>query len=131
MTLTAYKFEIFYKSKRTNFANESSKFFNYKEISTLNIKLLLLLQSKFTLLIKMQDSEKIFNDAFELINVQKLEFVLNAKSFIKIFENALTRLNAQKSKLSTNVWNFSKMFLNVSTRLNAYFELNIKYLSSS
>ena len=40
LTLTAYDFEIFHKSERTNSADESSRRFNYEKASTLNIKLL-------------------------------------------------------------------------------------------
>ena len=103
MTLIVYDFEIFYKSERTNSADESSRRFDYEEISTLNIKFLSSLQSKLALLINMRNSEKIFNDAFKLINVQRLKFVLNAKNFMKMFESASTRLSVQKFKSLTNV----------------------------
>ena len=94
---------MFYKSEKINFANESLRRFNYKKTSTLNIKFLSSLQSKFTLSINMRNFERIFNDAFELTNVRKLKFALSAKDFMKMLENASTRLNVQKFKSSTNV----------------------------
>ena len=51
----------------------------------------------------MRDSEKIFNDVFELTNVLRLKFVSSARSFIKMLESALTKLSAQRFKSSTNV----------------------------
>ena len=69
MTLTTYNFKILYKSKRTNSADESSRRFNYEKALTLNIKLLSSLQNKLALSINMRDSERIFNDAFELTDV--------------------------------------------------------------
>ena len=96
LTLTVYDFEIFYKSERTNFADESSRRSDYEKTSTLNIKLLSSLQSKLALLINMQNFEKIFNDAFKLINVLRFKSALSARNFMKIFENALTKSSAQK-----------------------------------
>ena len=51
----------------------------------------------------MRNFEKILNDAFELTDVQRLKFVLNAKDFIKMFENASTKLSVQKFESLTNV----------------------------
>ena len=48
--LTVYNFEIFYWFNRINSTNKSSKRFDYKKISLLNIRLLLMLQNKLTLL---------------------------------------------------------------------------------
>ena len=103
MILTVYDFKIFYKSERINFANELSKRSDYEKISTLNIKFLSSLQSKLALSINIRNFKKMFNDAFELTDVQRLKFVLNAKNFMKMFENALTRLSVQKFKSSANV----------------------------
>ena len=103
MTLVVYNFEIFHKSEKTNFANESSRCSDYEETSTLNIKLLSSLQNKLALSINMRNFEKIFNDAFKLINVLRLKFMLSAKSFIKMLENASTRSSAQRFKSSANV----------------------------
>ena len=103
LTLIVYDFEIFHKSKRTNFANESSRRSDYEETSTLNIKLLSSLQNKLALLINMRDFEKILNDVFELTSVSRLEFVLNARNSIKMLENASIKLSIQKFKLLTNV----------------------------
>ena len=72
----------------------------------LNIKLLPLLQNKFILSKNMQDSSKIFDDAFEITNIQKHDFALNAKASKKMFENATMRLNAQKFKFSKNIKSF-------------------------
>ena len=49
MTLYVYDFEIFYKSEKTNFVNESSKRLNYEKTLMLNIKFLSSLQSKLAL----------------------------------------------------------------------------------
>ena len=103
LILTVYDFEIFYKSERTNFVNESSRRSDYEKTSTLNIKLLSSLQNKFALSINMRDFEKIFNDVFELTSVSRFKSVLSARNFIKMLENALTRLSAQKFKSSANV----------------------------
>ena len=89
------------------------------------------LQSKLALSINMRNFEKILNDAFELISVLRLEFVLSVRNFIKMLESASIRLSAQKFKSSANVWNFNQMLMNVSTKSNVYFKLNIKHLSSS
>ena len=107
------------------------RYFDYKETLTLNIKLLSSLQRKFALLISMQDFERIFNDVFELTNVQRLKFTLNAKSFMKMLESASTKSSVQIFTLLMNVWNFNQMLINVSTKSNTHFELNIKHLSSS
>ena len=49
LTLTVYNFEIFYRFDKINSTNESSKRFDYKKISLLNICLLSTLQNKLTL----------------------------------------------------------------------------------
>ena len=79
----------------------------------------------------MRNSEKIFNDAFELISVSRLKSVLSARNSIKMLENASSKSSAQKFKSSTNVWNFDQIFINVLMRSNAHLKLNIKHLSSS
>ena len=105
MTLIAYNFKIFNKSKKINFANESSKRLNYEKILTLNIKLFLSLQSKFTLLKNMRNFSKIFNDIFKIINIQKFDFASNAKDLKKIFENATMKSNVQKFKSLKSIRN--------------------------
>ena len=42
----------------------------------------------------MRDFSKIFNDAFEIISIRKLNFALNAKNSKKILENTTMKLNA-------------------------------------
>ena len=91
--MIVYDFEIFYKSEKTNFVNESSRRSDYEETSTLNIKFLSSLQSKFTLSKNMRDFLKIFDDAFEITDVQKFDFALNAKNLKKMFKNATIKLN--------------------------------------
>ena len=49
LTLTAFDFEIFYRSNKTNPTNKSSKRFDYKKISSNKITLLSTLQNKLTL----------------------------------------------------------------------------------
>ena len=128
MTLTVYNFEIFYKLKKTNFANESLRRLNYKETLTLNIKLLSSLQSKLALSKNMRNFSKIFDDVFEIINVQKLEFALNAKNLKKMFESASMKLNVQKLASSLSAKNLKEIFENVLIKLSAQkfkFSMNI------
>ena len=106
MTLTVYDFEIFYKLKKTNFANESSRRSNYKKTSTLNIKLLSSLQNKLALLKNMRNFSKIFNDAFEITNVQKFDFASSARNLKKMLENATMKSSAQRFKLSKSIKDF-------------------------
>ena len=120
MTLTVYDFEIFYKSEKINFADELSRRLNYEKISTLSIKFLLSLQSKFTLLKNMRNFSKIFDDAFEITNMRKFNSALNIRNLKKIFENATMRLNAQKFKSLKSIKIFKKMLENASSRLNAH-----------
>ena len=93
---------------------------NYKKTSTLNIKFLLSLQSKLALSKSMRNFSKIFDDAFKIINVRKLDFTSNAKNSKKMFESATMRSNAQKFKFSKSIKNFWKMLENVLLRLNVH-----------
>ena len=106
LTLTVYNFEIFYKSEKTNFADESSRRLNYEKTSTLNIKFLSSLQSKFTLSKNMRNLLKIFDDAFEIINVWKLDSASSVKDLKEMFKNAAMRLNVQRFEFSKNIKNF-------------------------
>ena len=54
----------------------------------------------------MQNFSKIFNNVFKITDVQKLNFVLNARNLKKMFENAIMKSNAQKFKSSKNIKNF-------------------------
>ena len=118
--MTVYDFEIFYKSRKTNFADESSRRLNYEETSTLNIKLLLSLQNKFALSKNMRNSSKIFDDAFEIINVRKLNFASSARNSKKMPESATMKSNAQKFDFSKSIKNLREMFENASSRLNVH-----------
>ena len=120
LTLTVYDFEIFYKSRKTNFANESSRRLNYEKTSTLNIKFLSLLQNKLALSKNMRNFLKIFNDAFEIANVRKLNFASNAKNLKKMLKNATMRSNVQKFEFSKNIKNLREMLENASLRSNVY-----------
>ena len=115
-----YDFEIFYKSKKTNSADESSKRLNYKKTSTLNIKFLSLLQNKFVLSKSMRNFLKIFDDAFEITDVRKLNFASSAKNLKKIFKNATMKSDVQKFESSKSIKNFRKIFENVSLKSNVY-----------
>ena len=77
-----------------------------KKTSTLNVKLLSLLQSKFTLSKSMRNFLRIFNDAFKITNVRKLNSASNVRNLKKMFKNAMMRLNVQKFELSKNIKNF-------------------------
>ena len=91
--MTVYDFEIFYKSEKTNSADESLRRLNYKKTLTLNIKLLSSLQNKLTLSKNMRNFLKIFDDVFEITDVQKFEFALSAKNSKEMFKNASMKLN--------------------------------------
>ena len=117
--MTVYDFEIFYKSEKTNSADESSRCLNYEKTSTLNIKLLSSLQSKLALSKSMRNSSKISDDVFEITDVQRFKFASNAKNSKKMPENASMKLNAQKLAPSLNAKNSKEMFKNVSTRSSA------------
>ena len=91
--MTVYDFEIFYKSKKTNFADELLKRLNYEKTLTLNIKFLSSLQNKFTLSKNMRNFSKIFDDAFKITDVRKFNFTLNAKNLRKMFESATMKSN--------------------------------------
>ena len=94
LTLTVYNFKIFYKSEKTNFADKSLRRLNYEKTSMLNIKLLSSLQNKLALSKSMRNFSKIFDDAFEIINVRKLDFALSARNLKKMFKNATMKLSA-------------------------------------
>ena len=120
LILIVYDFEIFHKSEKINFANESSRHLDYEKTLTLNIKLLPSLQSKLALLKNMRNFLKIFNDAFKITNVWKLDFASNAKNSKEMFKNATMRSNVQKFEFSKNIRNFQKMFENASLKSNVY-----------
>ena len=117
--MIVYDFEIFYKLKKTNSANESSRRSDYEKTSTLNIKLLSSLQSKLALSKNMRNSSEIFDDVFEITNVQKFEFASSAKNSKKMSESASMKSNAQKLTPSLSARNSKEMFENVSIRSSA------------
>ena len=118
--MTVYDFEIFYKLKKTNFANESLRRLNYKKTSTLNIKFLSSLQNKFTLSKNIRDFLKIFDDAFEIISVRKFNFASSAENLKEMFKSATMRSNVQKFESSKSIKNLQKMLENTSLKLNAH-----------
>ena len=120
MTLTVYNFEIFYKSRKTNSADQSSRRSNYKKTSTLNIKLLSSLQNKLALSKNMRNFLKIFDNAFEITNVRKFDFASSVKNLKKMFENATIKLSLQKFKFSKNIKDFRKMLENALLKFNVH-----------
>ena len=128
--MTVYDFKIFYKLKKINFVNESSKRLNYKKTSTLNIKFLLSLQSKFTLLKNMRNFLKIFDDTFEITNVRKLDFASNVKNLKKMFKDAMMRSNVQKFKSSKSIKNLREMLENASLKSNIHVNIFINKRTS-
>ena len=116
LILIVYDFKIFYKSEKTNSADESSRRLNYEKTSTLNIKLLSLLQNKFALSKSMRNSSKISDDVFEITNVQRFEFTSSARNSKKMLENASMKSNIQKFAPSLSARNSKEMFENVSTK---------------
>ena len=118
--MTVYDFEIFYKLKKTNFADESSRRLNYEKTLTLNIKFLSSLQNKLALSKNMRNFLKIFDDAFEIINVWKFDFASNARNLKKMFKNATMKSDVQKFEFSKNIKNFRKMFENAFLKSNVH-----------
>ena len=118
--MTVYDFKIFYKLKKTNFANESSKRLNYEKTLMLNIKLLSSLQNKLALSKNMRNFLKIFDDAFKTTNVRKFNFASNVKNSKKMLENATMKLNVQRFKFLKNIKNLRKIFENTSLKSNAH-----------
>ena len=116
--MIVYDFEIFYKSKKINFANESLRRSDYKRTSTLNIKFLLLLQNKFALSKNMKNFSKIFNDAFKITDVRKLNSASNVRNSQKMFESATMKSDVQKFKFSKSIRNFREMFENAFLKSN-------------
>ena len=116
LTLTVYNFKIFYKSKKTNSADELSRRSNYEKTSTLNIKLLSSLQNKLALSKSMRNFSKIFDDVFKIANVQRFESASNAKNSKKMLKNASMKSNVQKLTSSLSAKNSKEMFKNVSIR---------------
>ena len=67
----------------------------------------------------MRNFSKIFDDMFEITDVQKFEFTSNARNLKEMFENASMRLNVQRFAPSLNAKNSKKMFKSVSTKSSA------------
>ena len=120
LILTVYDFEIFYKSKKTNSADESSRRLNYEKTSTLNIKFLSSLQNKLALSKNMRNFSKIFDDAFEITDVRKLDSASSAKNSKKMLENATIRSDVQKFESSKNIKDLRKMLENAFLKLNTH-----------
>ena len=79
--LIVYNFEIFHRSNKINSTNESSKRFDYKKISSFNIRLLLTLQNKLTLSLlknsitqskRKMSKNLIFESSIYILNVVKI-----------------------------------------------------------
>ena len=66
-----------------------------------------------------------FDDAFKITDVRKLNFVLNVKNSKEMLESATMRLSAQRFKFLKNIKNFQKMFENASLRSNVYVNIFI------
>ena len=93
LTLTIYDFKIFYRSNKINSTNESSKRFNYKKISSLNIRLLSTLQNKLTLsLLKNSITQNKYKMSKNLIS-KSLIYTLNV---VKIVRDKTSSQNIKK-----------------------------------
>ena len=68
----------------------------------------------------MRDFLKISDDAFEIIDVRKLDFILNAKNSKKMFKSATMKSNIQKFESSKNIKDFREMFENAFLKSNAH-----------
>ena len=60
----------------------------------LNIKHLSSSQNEFTSLKSMQNSLKMSDNVFKIVNVQKLKFATSARNFEKTFKSVTLRLSA-------------------------------------
>ena len=54
----------------------------------------------------MRDFSEIFDDAFKITDVRKLDFALNIKNLKKMFKNTMMRLNVQKFESSKSIKSF-------------------------
>ena len=59
----------------------------------LNIKHLSSSQNELASSKNMRNSEKMFDDAFKIINVSRLKSATSARNFIKTFKNVMSKLN--------------------------------------
>ena len=96
--LTVYNFEIFYRFNKINSTNKSSKRFDYKEISTLNTKLLSTLQNKLTLSFienkisitqNKQNNFKNLSFLFSIYTLNAMKIVVDETSFVNIKKQIL------------------------------------------
>ena len=96
--LIVYNFKIFHRFDFKNFANELFKRFDYKEICSLNIKLLSILQNKLTLIINnnslSQNKRKkrfsiIIDDKFENLSQSKRKFLIKLVFVFQLIETQI------------------------------------------
>ena len=99
--LTVYDFKIFHRSNDKNFANDSSKRFDYEKISTLNTKLLSTLQNKLTL----SSNEKSLNRK----NSIELTFVLQLAEVLISIDAKLIKLTRNRWKILTELTSMFKL----------------------
>ena len=102
--LIVYDFKIFHRSNDKNSTNELSRRFDYKKISSLNIKLLSTLQNKLTL----SSSEKSLMQN-ERKNLIELIFVLQLTKMSISIDAELIKLTRNKRKILTKLISMFKL----------------------
>ena len=117
--MTVYDFEIFYRSERSNSADDSSKRSNYEKMSFLNTKLLSTLQNKLTFsfdefsqTINKRNKNNIFT--FQLANVQtKIDdnetSSKNKRKMLKNFDSMFQLIDVQIVISKKKIKNISKI----------------------
>ena len=121
LTLTIYNFEIFHRFDKINSTNESSKRFDYKKISLLNICLLSTLQNKLTLsLLKNSITQNKREMLINLISKSSI-YTLNVVKIIR------DKTSSQNIKKQIQI-NFASMFqlTNVTMIIS---KMNVKIIS--
>ena len=102
--LIVYDFEIFHRSSDKNFANNSSKQFDYEKISTLNTKLLSTLQNKLTLSL----NEESLTQSNRKNSVE-LTFVLQLTEVLISIDAKLVKLTRNKRKILAELISMFKL----------------------
>ena len=102
--LIVYNFEIFHRSNDKNSANKSSRRFDYEKISSLNTKLLLMLQNKLTL----SSNEKSLTQN-ERKNSIELTFVLQLTEMSININTKLVELTRNRRKILTKLISMFKL----------------------
>ena len=102
--LTVYDFKIFYRSNVKNLADESSRRLDYEKVSSLNIKLLSMLQNKLTL---SSNEESLAQSGRK--NSVELIFVLQLTEMLINIDAELVKLTRNRRKILTKLISMFKL----------------------